>query len=101
MERREFLRNVIGGAIATGADKAFAQQLVSAKGFAGTSEVVVARDPMLYGQSSTPDASRVAKLLDHAIQSFYRSSDPVAPWKKIVHPGQVVGLKVNMLGGPA
>jgi uncharacterized protein (DUF362 family) len=72
----------------------------STKAAGGKSKVVIARDAMLYGQSSTADSSRVQKLLDHAMQSFYNASDPLAPWKKVVRPGEVVGLKINTLGGP-
>jgi uncharacterized protein (DUF362 family) len=99
--RRDFLRNCVAGVIVAGVGGLSPLEAATAKPAAGKSKVVVARDAMLYGQSSAPDASRVQKLLDHAMQSFYRSSDPIAPWKKLVRPGEVVGLKINTLGGPA
>jgi hypothetical protein len=64
------------------------------------SKVVIARDPELYGTGSSPDPARVQKLLDPTMQSFYDLQDPVAVWKKVVHPGDVVGLKVNTIAGP-
>lgn len=99
--RRDFLKECAMGALAAGAsplsfakDKALLHGASSAK-----SKVVVARDSALYGAGSSPDAARVAKLLDQAIQHFFDSSDPVSPWKKIVRPGEVVGLKVNTIAG--
>ena len=99
--RRDFLRNCVAGAIVAGVGGLAPLEAAPAKGAGAKSKVVIARDAMLYGQSSTPDSSRVQKLLDHAMQSFYRTSDPVTPWKKLVRPGEVVGLKINTLGGPA
>ena len=70
-------------------------------GFAGAmgaaqakSRVVIARDPLLRG-----DSARLLKLLDAAIQSTYGASSPLEGWKKLARPGEVVGLKVNCLAG--
>ena len=60
--------------------------------------MVVARDPSL-GAGRSPDSARVLKLLDRAIESFYACDSATEAWKKIVHPGEVVGLKVNCLSG--
>ena len=38
-------------------------------------------------------------MLDHAMQTYAASHNPVDPWKRIVQPGQVVGLKVNTIAG--
>jgi uncharacterized protein (DUF362 family) len=38
-------------------------------------------------------------LVDHAMQSFYGTSSALEPWKKLVRPGEVVGLKVNTIAG--
>jgi uncharacterized protein (DUF362 family) len=101
--RRDFLKDCAIGALAAGAGRyAFAADgRVNPPTAAGAkSKVVVARDASLYGTSSTPDSARVEKLLDEAIQNFFGSSDPVSPWKKLVHRGEVVGLKVNTIAGP-
>jgi uncharacterized protein (DUF362 family) len=63
------------------------------------SKVVVARDPDLRGAGGSPDSSRVLKLLDRAMQSFYGGDSPVEAWKKVARPGEVIGLKVNCLSG--
>jgi len=63
------------------------------------SKVVIARDPALRGGEGSPDSNRVLKMLDRAMQSFYGGDSPIDAWKKVVRPGEVVGLKVNCLSG--
>ena len=63
------------------------------------SKVVIARDPALRAAGGAPDSSRVLKMLDRAMQSFYGGDSPIDAWKKVVRPGEVVGLKVNCLSG--
>jgi uncharacterized protein (DUF362 family) len=63
------------------------------------SKVVVARDSALRPTGGSPDSVRVLKLLDRAMQSFYGGNSPADAWKKVVRPGEVVGLKVNCLSG--
>ena len=38
-------------------------------------------------------------MLDRAMQALYASDSPLEAWKKVVRPGEVVGLKVNGLAG--
>jgi uncharacterized protein (DUF362 family) len=85
--RRSLLRAGLGGAIAA---KAAVPE---------NSKVVIARDAGLRGGGSSPDASRLLKLLDRAMQSFYGCDSPLEAWKKVARPGEVVGLKVNCLSG--
>src|SRR5271157_1140546 len=63
------------------------------------SKVVIARDPALRGAGGSVDSSRVFKMLDRAMQSFYGGDSPIDAWKKVARPGEVVGLKVNCLSG--
>jgi uncharacterized protein (DUF362 family) len=63
------------------------------------SRVVAARDPGLGGSGTSVDSGRLLKLLDRAVQSFFQCDTPAEAWKKIVRPGEVVGLKVNCLAG--
>ncbi len=62
------------------------------------SRLVIARDPAL-GSGSGVDAARLAKLLDRAMQAFFGVDHPVEAWRRVVRPGEVVGLKVNCLAG--
>jgi uncharacterized protein (DUF362 family) len=101
--RRDFLKKCALGALVAGAAPysfAVDGKVNPTGAAAGKSKVVIARDAALYGASSAPDSARVQKLLDQAMQNFFGSSDPLAPWKKLVRPGEVVGLKVNTIAGP-
>ncbi len=66
---------------------------------AGLSRVVIARDAKIRNASSSLDSAQLAKLLDRALQAAYDCDTPLQAWKKVVRPGEVVGLKVNCLGG--
>jgi uncharacterized protein (DUF362 family) len=98
-DRRDFLKRALSGAavlgVAGGMELAAAEQgLLAAK-----SKVVVARDPLLRGTGSAVDAQRMLSLLDHAMQALFDRDHAAEAWKKLVRPGESVGLKVNTLGG--
>jgi uncharacterized protein (DUF362 family) len=61
--------------------------------------VVVARDPKIRGAGPGFDSAPLAHLLDRAMQASFDCDSPLEAWKKVVRPGEVVGLKVNCLGG--
>ena len=63
------------------------------------SRVVIARDAKIRTANSSLDSAQLAKLLDRALEASFDCSSPVEAWKKVVRPGEVVGLKVNCLGG--
>lgn len=97
--RRNFLKTCVAGAASlTAARFSMADKVLPAS--AAKSKVVIARDAAVYGPGGTLDSARVQKLLDNAMQSFFEVHDPVAAWKKVVRPGEVVGLKVNTIAGP-
>ena len=98
--RRYFLKTCFAGAVALGGGELAINEAVAAAEGAGKSKVVIARDPQVYGAGGTLDSARVQKMLDNAMQSFFDVRDPVAAWKKVVRPGEVVGLKVNTIAGP-
>jgi len=97
--RRSFLKASLTGAAllcAGGATEALAAAEIAT---GAKSRVVVARDPQLRGAGATVDFSRMAALLDRAMVAFSGREHPVDAWKKLVRPGETVGLKVNALGG--
>ncbi|HYW43759.1 MAG TPA: DUF362 domain-containing protein [Bryobacteraceae bacterium] len=85
--RRSLLGACLGGAL----------RLVAAT--PPKSKVVLARDPQLRSPGGSADSARVLKIVDRAMQSLYGADSPVEAWKKVVRPGEVVGLKVNCLSG--
>jgi uncharacterized protein (DUF362 family) len=93
--RREFLKEMVAGAavLGTGANLAFGQRNAAQK-----SKVVIVRDPQLRNPGPEPDGKRVTLMLDRAMETYFHTQNPVEPWKQIVRPGQVVGVKVNTLG---
>jgi len=98
--RRDFLKRfVTGAAILRAARKVPLLAAADQAAVPGKSKVVVARDAMLRGTGTSIDSSRVLSLLDRAMQSLFNLDHPAEPWKKLLHPGDTVGLKVNTLGG--
>ena len=94
------MRHCVVGAIALGAGgKTVLSGATEQNAAPLKSRVVIARDPMLRGTGSTVDSQRVLNLLDRATQACFNFDHPVEPWKKLVHPGEKVGLKVNTLAG--
>ena len=84
-------RSFVGGGLASA--------LAARAAGSDKSRVVIARDVAIGAAGRSPDSSRVLKLLDRAMQSFYGCDSPLDAWKKAVRPGEVVGLKVNCLSG--
>ncbi len=80
--RRGLLRACLAGALASP---------ISAQ---AKSKVVIARDA-----ENAIDSAHLLKLLDRAVQGVCDADSPLEAWKKIVRPGEVVGLKVNCLAG--
>ena len=61
--------------------------------------VVIARDAKIRSTAASFDSASIARLLDRAMQASFDCDSPLEAWKKVVRPGEVVGLKVNCLGG--
>lgn len=66
---------------------------------AARSKVVLARDPQLRRAGGGVDQARLLNLLDKTMQALYDTDSGVAAWRRVVRPGEVVGLKVNCLAG--
>jgi uncharacterized protein (DUF362 family) len=65
----------------------------------GLARVVIARDAKIRNANSSLDSAQLAKLLDRALQATFNCNSPLEAWKRVLRPGEVVGLKVNCLGG--
>jgi uncharacterized protein (DUF362 family) len=98
--RRDFLKECLSGAVVLGATgKMGLLAPLPPTPVATKSKVVVAHDDLLRGVGSAVDSRRVLGLLDRAMQSLLDRDQPLEAWKRLVHPGERVGLKVNTLGG--
>jgi uncharacterized protein (DUF362 family) len=101
--RRAFLRKLSAGAAlmagACSSEGRWSGAASSPPAPEAESKVVIARDPALQGSGSRLDSNRLLSVLDRAMQSFYDCDSPVDAWKRVVRPGEVVGLKVNCLAG--
>jgi uncharacterized protein (DUF362 family) len=96
--RREFLKACVVGAVAAGKPRAFANSLLASL-LKEKSRVVIAQDSGLRENGSSPDSSRLLNMLDRSLQALYGADSPEGAWKRVVRPGEVVGLKVNCLAG--
>jgi uncharacterized protein (DUF362 family) len=98
--RRDFLKGALAGAAVLRASTGAVALTGAEPGApAAKSKVVVARDALLRGTGSTVDSGRMLKLLDRAMQALFDRDHPIEAWRKLVRPGETVGLKVNTLGG--
>ena len=99
--RREFLKEMAAGAavLAAFGDTAAGEAAAWSNAAGGKSKVVIVTDPKLRVPGPEPNEQRVAAMLDHAMETYFRIIDPVLPWKHLVRTGQVVGLKVNTIAG--
>ncbi len=100
--RRDFLRTCIESAAVVGAGASLLG--AEERPLPAKSRVVVARDPQLRSGGSAVDSQRMGALLDRALGSLFAGAHPAphdtaALWRRVVKPGQTVGLKVNCLGG--
>ncbi|MDR3776752.1 MAG: DUF362 domain-containing protein [Terracidiphilus sp.] len=97
--RRDFLKRALSGAAVVSA--CGVRELLAAEPgeTAAKSRVVVARDAQLRGTGSTVDSGRMLNLLDRAMQAQFDRDNPIEVWRKVVRSGQIVGIKVNTLGG--
>jgi uncharacterized protein (DUF362 family) len=98
--RREFLQRGMAGALFLGSvhsAEASAQMVTPLPG--EKSRVVISRDLKLRETGSGVDSARLLKMLDRALQSLHGLDSPLEAWKKVVRPGEVVGLKASCLAG--
>jgi uncharacterized protein (DUF362 family) len=97
--RRDFLKKALTGAALLGAGSGRGLLAAEPGEAQAKPRVVVARDPMLRGTGAAIDSQRMLALLDRAMQALFDRDHPQEAWRKLVHPGEMVSLKVNALGG--
>lgn len=58
--------------------------------------VVLVRDPQALTPAGKPNVDVVRRMLDEAVSVITGESDPVAAWKTLIRPDDVVGIKSNV-----
>ena len=99
--RRSFLKGgmALGGALLAGGIQGRLGSQVTFAAVPPQSRLVISRDPNLRSTPASLDSSRLVNCLDRAIQALHDCDSPLEAWRKVVRPGEVVGLKVNCLAG--
>jgi uncharacterized protein (DUF362 family) len=99
--RRDVLR--LAGALLVGgigADKSVCRGAPADSSAVGAkSKLVISRDAKLRPSKAGVDSTRLRNALDRGMQALYDCDSPLEAWKKVVRPGEIVGLKVNCLAG--
>jgi len=60
------------------------------------SKVVLIRHPDVVGPERSTNGEIIKKMLDDAVTTLFGDDDPVACWKQIISPRDVVGIKTNV-----
>ncbi len=85
--RRDFMKISAAAALAAGySDKTEAR---------GKTRVVLIRERDLFKNSSKPDAACVKNMLEEAVMALTGTSNPGDGFRKLVRPGDTVGIKSN------
>jgi len=97
VDRRDFLKQSLltGGIVLTGARCLEARPTTQDR--SPRSRIVISRDDDLRTPAGGMDGARLAAMLDRGMQASFDCDSPVAAWERVVHPGEVVGLKINMI----
>jgi hypothetical protein len=82
-----------GGLLAAGALMAPGLAALAAKAKA---RVVLVRDPYAVAAEGVVNSDALAGMLDAAVTALIGERDPVAAWRQLVRPADVVGIKSNV-----
>ena len=90
--RRDFIRGTACAALAASLGvRAEAQDPAAAK-----TRVVLMRDAEALNAQMQPNAEVIQRMLDDAVCALFGVKDPVAAWKQIIKPADIVGIKTNV-----
>ncbi|MDZ7334911.1 MAG: DUF362 domain-containing protein [candidate division KSB1 bacterium] len=88
MTRRDFMRGTAAAAMGI----ALGIPLNQAK----KARVVLVRHQLAVDENSQVNKEIIAKMLDDAVMALTQQTDPLAGWKKLIDPSDVVGIKTNV-----
>ncbi|UCH85250.1 MAG: DUF362 domain-containing protein [Candidatus Latescibacterota bacterium] len=99
MDRRDFLKRSLltGGLVFAGARRIDARPANQHR--SSSPRIVISRDHGLRTPTGSMDSDRLLAMLDRGMQASFDVDTPVEAWKRVVHPDEVVGLKINCLSG--
>jgi hypothetical protein len=94
MTRRDFMRVTAGAALGA----AFAGEAVGAKESASRerARVVLVRDENVLSADGRINARVVQDMMDSALSELLGVRDPIACWRQLVAPSDLVGIKTNV-----
>jgi len=94
LTRRDFLKVASIGPLAG----TLVPGLLGARTFQASSrsKVVLIRDAAALDAAGKPDPAVIQKMLDAAVCELLGGADPVAAWKTIIKPDDIVGIKTNV-----
>ena len=101
MNRRIFIRNStsLGCGFILGLSNVGCSQTSNKKQNQFKSRIIHAARNDLRTSAGKVSSAQVQKLLDTTIENFFEVSSVTTAWKKIIHPDDIVGIKVNCLAG--
>ncbi len=94
ISRRDFLKDTTAAASAlylSLPDSVFSQQVSKTK-------VVLIRKKNLLNDKNEANQQIVDQMLDEAVANLLDEKEPLAAWKKLIKPEDVVGIKTNEIG---
>jgi hypothetical protein len=94
LTRRDFIKTT--GAVALGAAiglPALAQETTEE---VVKSKVVLVRNPEVVGAEGKINGEIIQQMMDQAMTELFGKDDPVACWKDIIGPNDIVGIKTNV-----
>ena len=72
------------------------EELPGKSGDDGKVKVVLIRDENVLVSFNKPDPAVIQRMLDDAVCALFDVKDPVAAWKQIIKPSDIVGIKSNV-----
>jgi hypothetical protein len=89
--RRDFLRGTVYTAIATSLGSSVEKDV----GAEEKVKVVLVRNEKAIDPQGRIDKQIIQQMLDQGVSRFLGEEDPLQAWKKLIKPGDIVGIKSN------
>ncbi|MBW1698571.1 MAG: DUF362 domain-containing protein [Deltaproteobacteria bacterium] len=94
--RRDFIRT--GSCVAMGSLLGAPMIAQPADAATGKSRVVLIRDAKIFNLLGSIRRDRMEAMLDEAVKVLFDEPDASSAWRKVIRPGDIVGIKSNVWG---